>query len=103
MTVHFKSFFQIINTTMAINLNTTIANFGKTLDDEQANLSRDDIVISDADKKHHFLMQIKKAKKFSKQEWRVYDKKTVAEKTWDLTKKYFKELEIDDENKACPY
>jgi hypothetical protein len=77
--------------------NTTITNFAKTLDDEQANLDRDDIVIPDADKKHHFLMQVKKSRKFLKPEWRVYNKKPAAQKTWDLTVAYFKELEIDDE------
>ena len=77
--------------------NTTVAKFAKTLDDEQTNLTRDNIIIPDADKQHHFLMQIRKARKFEKAEWRVYDKKATAQKTWDLTKAYFKELEIDDE------
>jgi hypothetical protein len=77
--------------------NTTIAKFAKTLNDEQANLQRDDIIIADADKQHQFLMQIKKARKFAKPEWRVYNKKSAAQRTWNLTVKYFKELEIDDE------
>ena len=82
---------------VAFDKNTTVAKFAKTLNDEQANLRRDDIIIPDADKQHHFLMQIKKARKFGKPEWRVYNKKPAAQRTWNLCVTYFKELEIEDE------
>lgn len=77
--------------------NNTVAKFVKTLNNEQANLERDDINISEADKQHHFLMQVRKSRKFSNHEWKTYNKKPAAQRTWNLTAAHFKELEIEDE------
>ena len=78
----------------------TVSKFAKDLDQEQVDVARDDIVITDAKKKHHFLIQIKTARLFTAEEWKVYNKKSAADRSWALTKTYFKELEMDNEELA---
>lgn len=75
----------------------TVSKFAKDLDQEQIDIARDDIIITEAKKKQHFLIQIKNARLFTSEEWKVYNKKTDANRSWALTKAYFKELEIDNE------
>ena len=74
----------------------TTARKAKALDEEQETLATDGIIISEDNKKQHFLVQTKKNYGFTKQEWRIYNKKSAANRDWAATKTYFKELEVDN-------
>ena len=66
----------------------TVSKFAKDLDQEQIDIARDDIIITKAKKKQHFLIQIKNARLFTSEEWKVYNKKSNANRSWALTKAY---------------
>lgn len=74
----------------------TTAGMAKTLDEEAETLATDGIIISEADMKQHFLVQTRKNYRFTRQEWRDYNKKPDADRDWAATKTYFKDLEVDN-------
>ena len=60
----------------------TTAGMAKTLDEEAETLATDGIIISEADMKQHFLVQTRKNYRFTRQEWRDYNKKPDADRDW---------------------
>ena len=71
----------------------TIIQFGKQCDDEQKDLERDGITITDKEKKRHYLKQLKRNKIFDKNDWGSYNSKATNQKGWNATKAHFQKYQ----------
>lgn len=70
----------------------TLLQFGKQCDDEQEDLARDGVTITDEEKKRYYLKQIRRNGLFDKHELGAYHKKSAAQRSWERTKKHFQDI-----------
>ena len=66
-----------------------ITDFGKQLDDEQAQLATTNITIPEADKLQFYIEQMYASRYFNREMMIAWEDKTTANKTWATAKTYF--------------
>ena len=77
--------------------NMHITKYINSLQKGQKQLARDNIIINNEDKLHHFILQMYKANMFDKEDIKKWERIPANEKTWDSATAYFANLVREQE------